>query len=180
MNEEIIRSLENDDKYTKIYLINIFNFLSTLKEYENLGSNADIIEGLYQEFFFKELLDNKWGKKYIAEDTRLLGLAFHISWKRYIYDKPFGEDIFAYFDKDWYEIIINKLIPFIRALNRDLDENDILEDITEGSTLKRIQFSGIVNFDKRPPDADILLKAENLYRLLLEKKIIQKPYMGED
>ncbi len=181
MEDYIITSLSKSEKNMKVYLIHIFNYLCNIRDYNyDAGYYAKTIEGLYQDFYFKELIDNQWGYEYLTEETRRLCLLFHIEWKKYVYEKPYGGSYFVYFDHEWYNLVEEKLMPGLESLDKDLKYHNIEIIKFEDHFVQRNKFSSEIDLTKRPSDNDIIRDISFLHKLLLTKGIIQKPYMGED
>ncbi len=137
-------------------------------------------QGLYEDFYFKELINGEWGYQLVSLDTRNHLRNFHINWREYVAKKPFGDDFFVFYDKEWHELVNNFLLPALESLEKDILKNDLKEVQFEESVLTFESYKNIYNPKLRPTDEELIWKVTNLYQLLLDKRIISKPFMAED
>src|SRR5690606_15180158 len=176
MNRVLVE-LNNDQKTQKIYLIHIYNLLTNLSGYSR-GAYESALEGLYHDFYFLELINNEWGSDFISEPTREFGKLFHHSWRQYVNAVSYGYSFWVYYDENWYKLLNEKFIPFMKLLDLDLTNNRVNSDLTNEYELSRKKFDFKVHRDKRPDEEYLLSTIENLCRLLLKNKIIERPYLG--
>lgn len=166
--------LINNYKFTKIYLIHVFNLLCSITLYKDRGTYTSAIEGLYNDFYFKELIEGKWAVNIISDKSRDLCKSFHNEYVNYLELKSYTSDLFVYYDIKWYNILQEHLSPALRSLEEDLLKNDINNDLSNGFLLERETFSNVIEVAVRPTDEDLLWKVNILYELLLDRGIIEK------
>lgn len=172
MEKRIITELNNSKEQTWAYLVHIHSGLVGLCFYENIGSYESSIESLFQDFYFHELLNNKWGEC-ISNRTRESLNIFYKSWSEYIKNTPYGESSFVFFDSDYQKLVRTKLVPAIKFLEGDLDELERNNDFVS-KPIKRRPIIEIFQPENRPNNEDLLWRVSNLYSLLIKHDIIER------
>jgi hypothetical protein len=109
--EKNIKELSENFEHTKIYLIHIFNILNSFTRYTNTGAYESGIQGLENDFYFKELISGQWGLQYISDNTRYKCMMFYDMWRSYRESKLYGDSFFVYFDSEWYDLMETFLMP---------------------------------------------------------------------
>jgi|GEM_PF-3269268 len=170
MNNNI--TLPQGDQNIEIYLIHIFNMLSSLVDLKLVENYPSLIEGIYDDFKFKELVEQKWGDDKISKETIKLGFEFHRAWMDYVDIKSYGDDFFVCYDPEWYAILESKLIPTLISFDRDLSKHNINKINCEGNVISRNKLPSEVNMNNRPSDEYLLWRVSNLYKLLKDNNII--------
>lgn len=167
MEKSIITELNNSTEQAWAYLVHIHSGLVGLCFYENIGSYESSIESLFQDFYFHELLNNKWGEC-INDRTRESLSIFYKSWSEYIKNTPYGESSFVFFDADYQKLVRAKLVPAIKFLEGDLDDLERNNDFVSKPIIE------IFQPENRPNNEDLLWRVSNLYSLLLKHDIIER------
>ena len=179
--ERILKELSESEIFTKVYLIHIYNTLLNCTTYVNTGNYSISFQSLFQDFYFMELLEKKWGKNIISDATISLLHIYFIRWKEYVENTSYGDTMFVFYDDKYHDLISEYLLPAIDSMKLDLTLHNACEiAVVENETLKIIDFNSFYNPGLRPQDHDVIWKIQMIYDVLLEKKLIQKPYMGED
>lgn len=167
------------DEMHGVYLYYIHSSLKYCTCYYNIGSYGSSFQSLFEDFYFIELLERKWGKALLSHETLNLLNEFYLEWKNYILENPFGSDFFVFFDKDYRMLIREFLIPALDSMERDLVDQNLDRIEVEGNVLKLESYKEIYKPDNRPSDDEIIWKVNHLYSLLEDYQIIKKPYMGD-
>lgn len=135
-------------------------------------------QGLYQDFYFKELIDGVWGEKYVSLSTRELLHRFHVEWKKYVNATTYGDSFFVFFDSQYRDLVERTLIPALISLESDFKINDVIDEKYE-SVNKFIPIGEKYNPQVLPDESTILRLIDMIYKELLWNKKITKPYMGD-
>lgn len=159
----------------KVYLIHIHGLLVHISYYFNQGAYGIAFEGLYQDFYFKELIERKWGLGYLSNSTLDMLALFHKEWKEYVLLNSFGNSFFVFYDPEYHKMVKDFLLPALENMEQDFVTYDVLVDNLSWNSYKTEY-----NPETRPSDNDVIWKIEMIYKVLSEKNIISKPYMGED
>lgn len=179
MEKYLLDELNQNEKQIKINLLHIHHLLLNCSTYVNQRSYECTFQGLYEDFYFSELLKREWGFQFVSNSTIELLNIFHYKFRKYVISKPFGDSFFVFYDPEWNKIVTNSLIPALKALETDLFNNDIVDPEFE-SVVKFIKIDDFYNPKSKPSESELLWKVNNLYQLLLDKRIISKPFMAED
>lgn len=179
MEQYLLDDLNSNEDRSKICLLHIHHLLSNCTTYINQGSYEITFQGLYQDFYFGELLKREWGYQYISSNTIDLLLTYHLEWKKYVNEKSFGDSFFIFYDPKWQIIILDLLIPALRSMESDFKNNNVNDPKYQG-TVKFTKIDEYFQPYSKPSDAEILWKVTNIYQLMRDKKLIEIPYMGED
>lgn len=180
MEKYLLDELNQNEKQIKVFLLYIHHFLRHCSTYVNQGSYGCNFQALYDDFYFSELLNREWGYPYVSEPSIELLNLFHKKWVEYVYRTPYGDSFFVFYDPDWHKIVVDSLIPALKSFENDLFNHNIVSPEFETISNEFIKIDDFYNPKSRPSESELLWKVTNLYQLLLDKKIINKPYMGED
>ena len=149
-----------------LHLHNIHTFLTWLSFYNKNASNVE--ESIIEDFGFLDLTKKKWGTEILSDKTFNAIIVFRENWLEYKKSVNYGGDtVFMFFDKNWKDIIQEYLCPALDSIEQDFISN----------TIEFTPYKEIVDFNLYPTSTEILERGETLYKLLLEKKVVEKRYM---
>lgn len=174
----IVMELRNNNEYAKNYLYHIHHCLSISTTYINTGNYAVCFQALYQDFYFKELINREWGNDLITNETAKLLRIYHNMWFEYVQNVPYANDFFVFYDPNWHNLVRLYLIPALESMERDIDTSKIIYHNIDGKDSKIESYKAIYNPEARPSDEDIIWKVKIIYQLMIENKLIEKPFMG--
>lgn len=174
----ITNDFSNSNVMQAIYLHHIYNALKFCTSYFNVGSYEVSFQALYEDFHFKELINNEWGESLTSRSTTEKLMLFHLKWKEYVDNKPFGDSFFVFYDNEYHQLVYQVLLPALDALENDIKLNRIDEIIYEDISLKFESYKENFDLTRRPTDEDVLWKISNIYNLLELKHKKTKPFMG--
>lgn len=142
-----------------------FNLISLTYFNNNIYASE---ESLIEDYNFNGLIKNEWPVNVLSSESIELLKTFREAWLDYKREHSYsGDYVFLFIDKHWNNMIKEYLYPAIEKMELEMTSMN----------MDYIPYKTVCNSDNRPTDAQLLERVEQLYDLLLEKRIISKDYL---